>query len=124
MSRTIMRNKTILIFIACGLSGVALWADQIVMKNGDRVSGSIVRKDAKTLTIKSEHFGVVTLPWAEVATVTADKPLNVVLADGKTVQGSLATGDGKVEVAVGGSKQTVALASPLGNVVLGQRAVK
>ena len=27
-------------------------ADQIVMKNGDRVTGSIVKKDGKNLTIK------------------------------------------------------------------------
>jgi len=43
----------------CILAGVA-WADQIVLKNGDRVTGSIVKKDGKTLTIKTEHFGVVT----------------------------------------------------------------
>jgi len=78
------------------------------MKNGDRVTGSIVKKDAKTLTIKTEHFGTVTLPWDLVTSVTADKPLNVVLSEGKTVQGTLATAGDKVEVASGGTKQTVA----------------
>lgn len=99
-----MKSK-ILILLAL-MTG--LWADQIVMKNGDRVTGSIVKKDAATLTIKTEYFGVVTLPWDQVASVTADKPLNVVLSDGKTVQGSLATAGDKVEVTAGGTKQTVA----------------
>lgn len=94
--------------LAVCLSLTCLWADQIVMKNGDRVTGSIVKKDAKNLTIKTTHFGVVTLPWDQVATVTADTPITVVLADGKTVEGSLATAGEKVEVMAGGSKQVVA----------------
>lgn len=93
--------------MALGLGGMGLRADQIEMKNGDRVTGSIVKKDAKTLTIKTVHFGVVALPWDQVSSVMADKPLYVVLADGKTVQGSMATADGKVVVAAGGTKQTV-----------------
>ena len=55
-------------------TGFTILADQIVMKNGDRVTGSIVKKDAATLTIKTEFFGVVTLPWDKVESVTADKP--------------------------------------------------
>lgn len=84
------------------------WADQIVMKNGDRVSGSIVKKDAAALTIKSIHFGTVTLPWAEVESVKADQPLTVVLTGDQTVKGTLATSDGKIEVAGDGAKKSVA----------------
>lgn len=50
-----------------------------------------LNKDAKDLTIKTEYFGVVTLPWEKVASVTADKPLNVVVGSGQTVQGTLTT---------------------------------
>ena len=103
-----MRNKIgILVWtVTLGLFGA--WADKIVMKNGDRVTGSIVKKDDKNLTIKTELFGEVTLPWDKVESVTADKPLNVVLPDGKTVQGTLATAGDKVEVTAGGQKQAVA----------------
>jgi putative salt-induced outer membrane protein YdiY len=91
----------------CILAGVA-WADQIVLKNGDRVTGSIVKKDGKTLTIKTEHFGVVTTDWDQVASITADKPVNVVLKDGKTAQGTLATSNGQVQVAGPGTNFSVA----------------
>ena len=57
------------------------------MKNGDRVTGSIVKKDGKNLTIKTEQFGVVTTAWDQVESITADKPVNVVLQDGKTAPG-------------------------------------
>ena len=82
----------------------AAWADQIVMKNGDRVTGSIIKKDGKNLTIKTDQFGVVTTSWDQVVSVQADKPVNVVLADGRTVQGTIATANGKVEVATKDAK--------------------
>ncbi|MBY0374722.1 MAG: DUF481 domain-containing protein [Bryobacteraceae bacterium] len=82
------------------VSAAALWsADQVHMKNGDRVTGSIIKKDAKTLTIKTDLFGTVTLPWDQVDTIKADQVLNVVLPEGKTVKAKLDTQEGKVAVA-------------------------
>jgi putative salt-induced outer membrane protein YdiY len=82
------------------------WADQITLKNGDRVTGAIVKQDGKTLTIKTAAFGTVTVPWKEVVTIQSDAPLNVVLPDGKTVQATLATSGGKIELKETG--QTIA----------------
>ena len=77
----------------------ALWsADQVHMKNGDRVTGAIIKKDAKTLTIKTDLFGTVTLPWDQVDNIKADQVLNVVLPEGKTVKAKLDTQEGKVAV--------------------------
>ncbi len=83
-------------------------ADQVVLKNGDRVTGSIVKKDDKNLTVKTDHLGVVTIPWDQVDTIKADKPLNVVLKDGRTLQGTLATTGGAVEVTTLQTKLNVA----------------
>jgi len=79
-------------------------ADVIVMKNGDRVTGSVVKKDAATLTIKSVHFGTVTLPWDQVDTLTTENPINAELANGQTIQGRITTANGKLEI----GNQTVA----------------
>lgn len=49
--------------------------------------------------IKTDQFGVVTAPWDQVDSMKSDKPINVVLQDGKTVQRTLATTDGREEVA-------------------------
>jgi putative salt-induced outer membrane protein YdiY len=80
------------------LMGNVVRADRIVMKNGDRVTGSIIKKTGNDLTIKTEKFGVVTTTWDQVESVKSDKPVNLVLQDGRTVQGTLATVDAKVEV--------------------------
>lgn len=79
--------------------GHLVWADVITMKNGDRVTGSIVKKSGKDITIKTDKFGVVTADWGEVESVKSDKPVNLVLQDGRSVQGTLATVDNRVEVA-------------------------
>jgi putative salt-induced outer membrane protein YdiY len=91
-----------------GLAVLPLMADQITMKNGDRVTGAIVKKDAATLTIKTELFGVVTLPWDKVESVKVETPVNVVTADGKTVKGTIATDAGKLTVLSGEAKAVVA----------------
>ena len=103
-----IERRTVFVSLLACLAANAAWADQIVMKNGDRVTGSIVKKDGKTLTIKTEQFGVVTTSWDQVASVVADKPVNVVTADGKAVQGTIATTEGKMEVTTKDAKLSLA----------------
>ena len=91
-------NRPAILFSLAYLSLGTVWADQLVMKNGDRVTGSIIKKDGQNLIIKTEQFGVVTTSWDQVESVQADKPVNVVLPDGRTVQGTIVTTNGKVEV--------------------------
>lgn len=86
----------------------AAWADQIVMKNGDRITGSIIKKDDKNLTIKTGNFGVLVTSWDQVESVVAEKPINIVLSDGKTVQGTLTTSGGKAEVTTPQTKLNLA----------------
>jgi putative salt-induced outer membrane protein YdiY len=95
----LIKNRTIVLLSSCAfLLPGGLLADQVVMKNGDRVTGSIVKKDGKSIVIKTDQFGLVTAAWDQVESITADKPVTVVLEGGKTVQGTLATSGGKVEV--------------------------
>lgn len=79
------------------LLGIA-WADEVVMKNGDRVTITIIKQDGKTITVKTDNFGIVTAPWDKVASLQSDQPVNVVLKDGKTLVGTVAPGEGKVAI--------------------------
>lgn len=82
-------------------------ADQVTLKNGDRVTGSIVKKDGKNLTIKADQFGLITTSWDQVESVRTGKPIHVVLQDGRTAQGTLAISGGTVEVATRTAKFSV-----------------
>ena len=83
------------------------WADQILLKDGDRVTGSIVKKDGATVTIQSKNFGLVTLKWDDIETIRTDQPLNVVLPGDRTVRANIETRDGQIAVAAPGVRQTV-----------------
>lgn len=66
-------------------------ADQISLKNGDRLSGQIVKTDGKTLTLKSDLAGTVTIPWDAVTGVNSNTALHVGLRDGQHAVGQVST---------------------------------
>jgi putative salt-induced outer membrane protein YdiY len=68
-----------------------LSADQIAMKNGDRLTGAIVKFDGKALTVKSDYAGDLTIKWDAVSGVTSTQPLNIGLKDGQVVVGTVIT---------------------------------
>jgi putative salt-induced outer membrane protein YdiY len=99
--------------IAFLLAGIGARADVLVMKNGDRVTGTVVKKDGKSITLKTDSFGNVTAAWDQVASLESQAPLTVVLQGGKTVQGPLTAADGQVKVAA----NTGPVAAPVAEVV-------
>jgi putative salt-induced outer membrane protein len=85
----------------------AVRADQVTLKNGDRVTGKIVRSDGSNLVIKSDLLGEVTVALGSVETMTTDAQLYVTLADGRTVSGQLSTSGDRAQVR---TKNTEAIA--------------
>jgi putative salt-induced outer membrane protein len=85
-------------------------ADQVTLKNGDRLSGAIVKADGKTLLLKTDYAGDVTLKWSAVDTFTTAGAVHVDLAGGQTVRGTVTAAAGGEEIAVeGGGKQSASL---------------
>ncbi len=89
------------------------WADQVIMKSGDRVTGSIVKKDGDTLTVNGKDFGEVKLKWPDVAEIQTEQPINVVLSSGQTVKGVISSQNGRVQV--GGQSAVLADVTALRN---------
>jgi len=79
-----------------------LLADQIVLKNGDRLTGTVVKSDEKTLLLKTEFAGDVTLQWPAIDQISTTQPLHVSLRNGQTVVGPVSTADGKLAIATPG----------------------
>jgi putative salt-induced outer membrane protein YdiY len=80
-----------------------LFADQVVLKNGDRLTGTITKSDDKTLLVKTEFAGDVTVQWPAVQEITSTQPLHVVLSNGTSVAGSVTTADGNLAVTTAAS---------------------
>jgi putative salt-induced outer membrane protein YdiY len=84
-----------------------LFADQVVLKNGDKLTGTIVDSDGKTLTLKSESVGQVQdskfvgevkIQWDAIQLITSSQPLAVTSKDGKVVTGNVTTKDSTFDV--------------------------
>ena len=94
-----MSKLQVLAFTFVFLFPIALFADQIVLKNGDRLTGTIEKSDGKSLILKTEFAGEVTVDWSAVQEITSSQKLHVSLNDGKTVSGTVTTTDGNLAVA-------------------------
>jgi putative salt-induced outer membrane protein YdiY len=73
-------------------------ADHVTLKNGDRLTGTVVSADGKTLVLKSEFAGDVNISWDAVTGIESSENLNLTLKDGKRVSGRVSTEDGKFVV--------------------------
>ena len=104
MVRNFVRH-TLVVFLGMSLACVA---DQVTLKNGDRLTGTVVKSDGKTLVLHTDAAGDVTIQFDAIQQITTEKDLHVSLKDGKTVVGPVTTSDGKIEVATktGGTVET------------------
>lgn len=76
-----------------------LLADQVTLKNGDRLSGTVVKSDGKTLTLHTDSVGDVTIKYDAIQDIKTDQELHVSMKGGKTAVGPVTTTDGKIEIA-------------------------
>jgi putative salt-induced outer membrane protein YdiY len=93
-----VRKVEIIILASFLALASAAFADQITLKNGDRLTGTVVKSDGKTLVLHTEFAGDVTVQFAAITEITTEKPLHVALKNGQTVVGPITTSDGKIEV--------------------------
>jgi len=74
-------------------------ADEVWLKNGDRLTGKVVSMDGGALVFKTSYAGDLSIQWGEVENLKTDEPIKVVLGDEITAQGTVSPGDsGKVKV--------------------------
>jgi putative salt-induced outer membrane protein YdiY len=92
------KTKFVALIVFLGLASV-VFADQITLKNGDHLSGTVVKSDGKTLVLHTDYAGDVTVQFEAITQLSTDKELHVTTADKKTVVGPVTTSEGKIEVA-------------------------
>ena len=64
-------------------------ADELLMKNGDRLQGSVVSMSLGKLEFKTSYAGTITIKWDEIARLTTNEPLEAYLRDEKTLMGKM-----------------------------------
>ncbi|MBY0341292.1 MAG: hypothetical protein K2Q19_09035, partial [Rhodocyclaceae bacterium] len=83
-------SKALALAFTLAASSMAL-ADQVLLKNGDRLSGSVISKRGNTLIFKTSYAGELKIDWDEVAQLNTDKPVAVMRQDDSYQQLALET---------------------------------
>lgn len=101
--------------LCMALTASGAWADQVVLKNGDRLSGEVLRMSAGKLVLKTGYAGEISIKWSEVASLATEKPLKVTLPGEKIIEGAASrAGQGKALLGSGSGQSEVVLSQVQG----------
>ncbi|MGD2150830.1 MAG: hypothetical protein PVF99_09500, partial [Desulfobacterales bacterium] len=65
-----------MITVAFLIAGNSL-ADEVRLKNGDRLTGKVIRMEADKLILKTIYAGEISIVWQEVASIKTDGSVKV-----------------------------------------------
>lgn len=83
-------------------------ADEVSLKNGDRLSGEVIALEADKLIFKTSYAGQIFIAWSGVQKIRVDKPVEVLLKDGISLSGVIeTTEDGSIIVTVVETRERV-----------------
>ena len=106
MKSIVYAFTALLLFVATTL------ADVVTLKNGDRVTGTLVTVKAGSLDLKSDILGDLTIPMAQVTSFAVTKPVVVVVKDREPLQGKVELDpSGNWKVTTNSGSQTIKAAS-------------
>ncbi|MGH7257387.1 MAG: DUF481 domain-containing protein, partial [Nitrospiraceae bacterium] len=65
-----------LVLAVIGWTPALTWADEVDVRNGDRLTGEVVKMEDNILTLETE-YGEMKIDWGKVVRVTSTKPMKV-----------------------------------------------
>ena len=87
-----MKKRQSLKFAALTLCTFATQADQVLLKNGDKISGTVLNKSGSVLEMKTDYAEKVVIKWDAIETLKSDIPMTVILKDKQELTGIAETG--------------------------------
>jgi putative salt-induced outer membrane protein YdiY len=93
-----VRQLALLAVLVCQLLPMQLLADRVSLKNGDRLTGTIVKSDGKTLILHTDYAGDVNLNWSAIQGMQSGQELHVQLQDGRTLVGPVSGSNDKLQI--------------------------
>ena len=83
--------------LMCGMC-FSTQADTLTLKNGDRISGQLIKSDGKKITVKTEFMGTVEIAWDAIDLLASTEPVYLTLTDNQTVIGKVSASGDQYEV--------------------------
>ncbi len=88
-----MRSRVLCLFLCCAGASSTLYADQVYLKNGDRLTGKIVSLTEGKMILDSALSGQITIDLKNVSTISSDAPIEVHLKDGTVLHQPVAAAE-------------------------------
>lgn len=89
-SSSILRSMALALFLA--IMPHATDAAVVVLKNGDQITGRIIKMENSTLEIESEiSSDIITIRWGQVRSITTERPMSIKLLGEKPLPENLGT---------------------------------
>jgi putative salt-induced outer membrane protein YdiY len=107
--------KTVLIVLCVLAWPATASADEVMLKNGDRLTGDIVKMSDGSLVLKTPYAGEVKIDWKEVQGITSKAPVKVQTLDDSVLQG-VVTSPSTDQIVVTGEQFGPTRAIPLTNI--------
>ncbi|HVL35150.1 MAG TPA: DUF481 domain-containing protein [Burkholderiales bacterium] len=73
------RGAHFLLAAALASACAIVQADEIVLRNGDRITGEAVAKSADRLVVRTGYAGEISIAWREIVSITTRAPVELVL---------------------------------------------
>jgi putative salt-induced outer membrane protein YdiY len=113
-----VKRLGVLLFSLLFFTGAGpVWADEIVLENGNVLTGTIEKIDGGKLFLKTDYSQPIEIQVSKIKKITTDKPVDLYLISGELLKGKVQTApDGKlaVEPAPGQAPTTVELQNVAG----------
>jgi putative salt-induced outer membrane protein YdiY len=105
--------KTASALIAGLLMTCFCFGDEVVLKNGNRLTGEIVKLDDNKLVLKTDFADTINIKWEAVKSFSSTAPLVLQTADRKIAASNLKREDGRIEINPGSNQPVEIEASSL-----------
>ena len=102
--------KVLNLLLLTALLTSCLFADEVTLKNGNHLTGTVVKLDDKKLVLKTDFADTINIKWDAVSSISSQEPITIQTADRKLSAISLTQKDGAAEVTTPDG-QTVTVAS-------------
>lgn len=83
-----MKNKILIIlFIVPAFFSLIVKADEILLKNGDRITGTILNKTGNTLEVKTEYSDKISINWDSIESFSTTQPVLLTFKNKEEITG-------------------------------------
>ena len=93
------RLAAVILFVSMLLIAENVIADEVWLKNGDRITGTVKKMEDKVLIFKTPYAGEMSIKWDEITAVTTVSSIEMVLDDDTSFLGSMVPApEGQIEL--------------------------